>query len=75
MKVYVVLEDGVPVEVFSSEEKAWEEIIKRASADAPCKEFYEDDISSNVFNGTFEDWVRAGYVSDYWHIYDFELKG
>ena len=74
MKTYVVIEDGAVVGVCSSKEKAENKVIDCVKHDAVSKNIYQDDIITGAFTGTIEEWVRAGYVSDYWFIEEWEVE-
>lgn len=74
MKVYVVIEDGCVEGVFNSEEKAENKIIDCVKHDEVSQNLYKDDISTGEFIGTIEEWTRAGYVSDYWSIQEWEVE-
>ena len=74
MKVYVVIEDGCVEGVFDSKEKAENKIIDCVKNDKISQNLYKDDISTGNFSGTIEEWVHAGYVSDYWSIEEWKVE-
>jgi len=74
MKVYVVIEDSFVEGVFDSKEKAENKIIDCVKNDKISQNLYKDDISTGNFSDTIEEWVRAGYVSDYWSIEEWEVE-
>ena len=74
MKVYIVREEDYILGVYNTKEKAENEILKRVREDFSLCAVFRDEVIDGVFEGTLDDWIRAGNVSDYYTIDDREVE-